>query len=592
MIVLSNMDSFRIRRIDIEVGPDWVVCNPSITSHRSSLIAAVRVTTLTACAYHGGWFVPPNNKLDNRLFLAFLDNNLRVIGQQELDDRQVRKRSPALECGFEDVRIFSNPFQGNLMGIGNVASPSLDSNAMVLLDLGSGAQLCAATLLQSPHNRQREKNWAPAPDRSRLFFVYEWNPLTILALNSTGPEIIKSTDAPYLRNWRGSSQGLPTDKGWIFIIHRLYLGSPRRYTHRIIEIDFDWNPIRASKEFCFITNELEYCGGVALINETVILSFGLNNHHAFVASLDKRELFSLLEPIASAFSLDEFPLRQRISVGNTDDPRIKLSKGFRKSDSIDGILACGPTAKMEILLPRRAPSAFNLTFQIEMSSFSDELEQSIIVFANGARVSVWSFKSFGEESDDTRYVKIEKTVQIPFSAIANSHQLIIEFAFSQPDNNVIAQGAFIIRSVSVDAISEKIWDDTIPFYERGFIINEKGEICNGAVRHREGENNTGIFLYGPYITLSNGRYCASIHAAIAECQLANGTMRVDAVAQFGSRIFTKQKFEVKKTKEIFKFEFELAEDQTYSNVEIRIAADKDVPLSITDIRIEKLLPPT
>jgi len=146
-----------------------------------------------------------------------------------------------------------------------------------------------------------EKNWMPAPedDDSGLRFVYRCEPTVILrfddATKNVMPEV--SHAGPVIaRHFSGGSQAIPVDGGRLALVHEAidFADGGRVYTHRWIWFDSAWRLARLSSPFVFHDRGIEYAVGVARRGDDLVVSYGIWDREAWLATLPLEEVLPLL----------------------------------------------------------------------------------------------------------------------------------------------------------------------------------------------------------------------------------------------------------------------------------------------------------
>jgi hypothetical protein len=107
---------------------------------------------------------------------------------------------------------------------------------------------------------------------------------------------------PVAREFRGGSHLVPAADGYVCMIHEMVRGrQPRRlYMHRVVHFTSDFQIDAVSPRFVFQVREVEFCAGLALHDGRFLLSFGVNDYEAWLATVPEQELLSLLEPVKPA----------------------------------------------------------------------------------------------------------------------------------------------------------------------------------------------------------------------------------------------------------------------------------------------------
>jgi predicted GH43/DUF377 family glycosyl hydrolase len=98
---------------------------------------------------------------------------------------------------------------------------------------------------------------------------------------------------------RGGSQIIAVPGGWLSVVHHAHLvgteGNERRhYRHRIIYYDAEWNAVASSREFFFQFVGIEFCAGVARHRDGIVLSYGVEDRVARLATISWADLWNML----------------------------------------------------------------------------------------------------------------------------------------------------------------------------------------------------------------------------------------------------------------------------------------------------------
>ena len=166
----------------------------------------------------------------------------------------------------------------------------------------SGAAFTSARRLFGPDQRVDEKNWMPFTVNDTLHFVYSCNPTVILRYDEESglvSPVEHRTVAELSPSTRGSSQGVALPEGgFLFVVHELYwVNKSRCYLHRLVRLDPELAITEMSERFRFTDTTREFCGGLALRDQTLVISFGRRNTEAFLMVLDLEDALDLLRPV-------------------------------------------------------------------------------------------------------------------------------------------------------------------------------------------------------------------------------------------------------------------------------------------------------
>ena len=141
-----------------------------------------------------------------------------------------------------------------------------------------------------------EKNWMPILDKP--FEYVKWT-------NST--EIVKADpvnlkcDQVYLshkyielkRDLRGGSHVMRFGNYYIAVTHEVDLWRNKNnnknatYRHRFVAWDLDWNIVKISEEFDFMTGMIEFCCGIAQYKDDILITFGFSDNNAYMLKMPK-----------------------------------------------------------------------------------------------------------------------------------------------------------------------------------------------------------------------------------------------------------------------------------------------------------------
>lgn len=236
--------------------------------------------------------------------LVALDENLDLIDAgHRLNPRA--DDIPLYRClahGYEDGRLFC--FQGALWLSTQALQHSNDGLCRIHLlktDLAGGATVIQ---VRGPRDGMRhEKNWMPFVHDGALHYVYLCDPLTILRVDAgTG----RCTQVSALRppicceDFRGGSQGIPFDDGYLFVVHQVAEKDNRRhYLHRFVAIDPDLIMTAVSDAFCLNSPAIEFVAGLTAdaSGESLVLSWGCNDERALLARISARAVRRMLRPL-------------------------------------------------------------------------------------------------------------------------------------------------------------------------------------------------------------------------------------------------------------------------------------------------------
>jgi hypothetical protein len=114
-------------------------------------------------------------------------------------------------------------------------------------------------------------------------------------------EVDESAVIPNLPFLRGGSQVIPWNGYRICIVHEVdlkknYLDQKdATYRHRFITWDQDWNLVKIGEPFSFMGGEIEFCCGLAVWENDLLISFGFQDNCAFILRVPEAAITKVLE---------------------------------------------------------------------------------------------------------------------------------------------------------------------------------------------------------------------------------------------------------------------------------------------------------
>jgi tetratricopeptide (TPR) repeat protein len=288
-------------QIELPVPGGWSCFNPSIATGPDGLRMTVRSSNYRMSPQLRYTVLDTDGIIRTTNYLVDLAPDLQILTVEAIDDHALRPDPPPFPVsGFEDARLFRHRdawwFSTTVrdrhpLGICQIALVRLEgawSQDMHLLsDAGDG----------------HEKNWMPAPqdDDNLLRFVYRCEPTVILrfddAVNGVTPEV-RHPGPVIARHFSGGSQAIPVDGGRLALVHEAvdFEDGGRVYTHRWIWFDSAWRLARLSPPFIFHDRGVEYAAGLARREDDLVVSYGIGDREAWLATLPLDEVLPLLAP--------------------------------------------------------------------------------------------------------------------------------------------------------------------------------------------------------------------------------------------------------------------------------------------------------
>jgi hypothetical protein len=243
------------------------------------------------------------------------DNNFHEI---ETTNFHVIEKEWRRIVGVEDVRIFPSSFD-DLCFTGT----ALHQNERIGVVIGKYKLQSNYGLLEyeeyTPSFQPKypdsfcEKNWVFGryTDCLNQTIIYNWFPLQICTINSSQKtiDLFQTREMPMIfRYVRGSSsvscyfnKNTNSMENW-FIVHLVSYESPRHYYHMIVIFDNDMKLLRYSAPCKLSDQPIEYCLGLVVEDERVLISFSVWDRSSNIGIYDKEYIDSLVIYSPSPFA--------------------------------------------------------------------------------------------------------------------------------------------------------------------------------------------------------------------------------------------------------------------------------------------------
>jgi predicted GH43/DUF377 family glycosyl hydrolase len=229
--------------------------------------------------------------------MFWLDGELQVSDFVAIADRSLGpERWPSPVEGYEDCRLVE--VGDHWYATATVRDRNPACRCEIALLSFDGADIDEVRVLKPPGFVRDEKNWMPFAIRDELALLYSVEPAVTLRCDPLTGELDGPglpSDAPPLTT-RGGAGGLPVPGGRLFVVHEVdYERGRRRYLHRFVLLDDECGVDAASDTFVFLGEETEFCAGMAMHGDHLLLSFGVGDRAAMLARISLDDALGLLE---------------------------------------------------------------------------------------------------------------------------------------------------------------------------------------------------------------------------------------------------------------------------------------------------------
>lgn len=339
------LPSFESRKIDFTSPDGYVPLNPSITRLGDQLLIAQRAVNYVMSEDGNHYRTPEGQPIATRNFLLHLNDDLTTKSSAEiLPPRDMPEpRYPAVR-GFEDLRLFS--WRGALWGSACVRELTPEGWCEQVLarvePQGDGScRMVDWRRVDAEGAKAHEKNWMPQVAGDALRFVYLCDPTRVV--NSEGRTVQQHVPAIFADRFRGGSQLVAFDGGWLALIHEVQARDGRRcYFHRLVWFDGANRLAAVSRPFYFERKGVEFAAGLTWHpdQKRLLISFSIADSESYVATVDAGDIRAVLDPTDKLWDgRTERPSQAADRVGQ---PMISINDGAPAGKTIEATVQGQP----------------------------------------------------------------------------------------------------------------------------------------------------------------------------------------------------------------------------------------------------------
>ena len=299
--VYSNIDHYMPRLLNysrniplqLESRDDYIPTSTSLIKYNNQIIANVRYVNYRI-QNDGSYVMSKNNilsrdeKVRTENSCMILNNNFESMSNlifMNVDKNNVQVKDTHI-LGLEDIRLFEINNTLQCIATSREFSDS-DTNRIVIGNYDIEKNLISnLTILKSPKEIQYnkcEKNWIPIDDK----IIYDWHPLQIGIITNNKLEITIQKNTPtFFKNIRGSSNVIKYNNEYWIVVHGVKYSTPRKYYHAIVILDNEYNIKKYTIPFYFDTFKIEYCLGLLIEDNNIIMSVSKNDSNPFIVKID------------------------------------------------------------------------------------------------------------------------------------------------------------------------------------------------------------------------------------------------------------------------------------------------------------------
>jgi hypothetical protein len=201
-----------------------------------------------------------------------LDSDFTITKSKWFDNNGDTKRR---YVGIEDVRIYKDKQTDKMLFIGTgFLKDERIGIVNGIYDLTKNT-LDTTEILSSFNKNFCEKNWVYTEYKDKTHIVYDWFPLQLCEIRQDDHiYIVAEKHMPKMfKRVRGSTCGYKYKNEIWFVTHIVSYEQPRHYYHVIVVFDSDMNLLRYSAPFKFDSDPIEYCLGLIVKDNNVVISY-------------------------------------------------------------------------------------------------------------------------------------------------------------------------------------------------------------------------------------------------------------------------------------------------------------------------------
>jgi FkbM family methyltransferase len=297
----AEFPSFSARAINFAPPEGFAPLNPSVSRAGEELFVSQRSVNCKMTE-DGQYHTIDGQPIITRNFLLQLNEDLSVRNTSEiLPPKNMPTPLYSQVLGFEDLRLIF--WRGSWWGISCVREMTPEGwceQVLTRLERESEGSYRHSDLrrLEPEGPKVHEKNWMPQVEGDALRFVHLCDPTKILDYEAR--IVRQGTPNIAARNFRGGSQLIPFDDGWLALIHEVQwrAAERRRYHfHRFVWFDASLEIKRVGRPFYFIRKGVEFAAGLCWHPDQLrlVVSFSTSDSESWLASIAAEEILSCLE---------------------------------------------------------------------------------------------------------------------------------------------------------------------------------------------------------------------------------------------------------------------------------------------------------
>ena len=315
-LAIENGGSIHPLIIPAELTEGTGLMNPSILIDNGKILVNIRHVNYTF--YHSEkklfqhqWgpltYVHPEHDMHLRTtnYYCELDENFQITRYNKIDTNKLDVEPLWDFVGLEDARLIRWEEKLYITGVRRDTTTNGQGRmelSEIIVDDNSVKEISRFRIPALNEDSYCEKNWMPLIDMP-YHFVKWANPTELVKVDpikKTCEMVTTGKRADIPRDLRGGSQIIPFGDNYLTVTHEvdLFKSEVGRkdavYRHRFILWDKNWNIIKYSKDFDFLSGHVEFCVGIAEYNNDILMTFGFQDNAAYLLRCNKSTIENFL----------------------------------------------------------------------------------------------------------------------------------------------------------------------------------------------------------------------------------------------------------------------------------------------------------
>ncbi|MBR1202631.1 MULTISPECIES: FkbM family methyltransferase [unclassified Bradyrhizobium] len=296
------LPSFAPKRIDFSAPDGYVPLNPSVTRLGDQILVAQRAVNYAMTEDGLEYRTSDGEPIKTRNFLLHLGDDLSVRSSTEIlpPSDMPPPAFPGVQ-GFEDMRLFA--WRDALWSIACVRELTPEGWCEQVLarlqqDESRHYRLVEWRKLEPEGPKRDEKNWMPQVADGDLNFLYLCDPTRVV--NAEGKTLQEHPPRISATRFRGGTQLVPFDDGWLAVIHEVQWRPAERrrfYYHRFVWFNNSNRMVAVSRPFYFNRKGVEFAAGLAWHpdQQRLLVSYSVADSESWIATIEAYDVRRMLE---------------------------------------------------------------------------------------------------------------------------------------------------------------------------------------------------------------------------------------------------------------------------------------------------------